>query len=254
MVEHKFDNARLSEILKAVSDPTRRSILTSLAQEGPTRVTDLAAYYKMSLNSVSKHIKVLEAAGLVNRRTEGRIHWITADLEPARLIDDWFGELRSIWEMRLERLDAVMQENATMDELELTVRRTINAPRQKVFEAWLDPKTLARFMLPAEGMPEPRVETDPKEGGAFTIVMVAGGEEVPHNGIYKTIDRHSRLVFTWESPFSVKGSTVILDFAAAGKNATDVTLRHVKFPSEESRANHENGWTRILAKLDELVA
>ena len=100
----------LSEILKATSDPTRRSILTTLVQEGPTRVTDLAAYYDMSLNSVSKHIKVLETAGLVTRKTTGRVHLIHAELGPVSLIDGWFKQLRSTWELRLEKLDALLNE------------------------------------------------------------------------------------------------------------------------------------------------
>ena len=67
MVEYKSED-QLSEVLKATSDTTRRAILTTLVQEGPSRVTDLAAYFDMSLNAVSKHIKVLEAAGLVDRK------------------------------------------------------------------------------------------------------------------------------------------------------------------------------------------
>ncbi len=94
MVEQ--NHARLSDVLKAASDPTRRSILTLLAQEGPTRVTDLADHYDMSLNSVSKHIKVLEKAELVTRRTIGRVHLIEANLEPVNEIDNWFNQLRSI--------------------------------------------------------------------------------------------------------------------------------------------------------------
>jgi DNA-binding transcriptional ArsR family regulator len=100
---------RLSEILKAVGDTTRRSILTTLVQEGASRVTDLAVRYDMSLNSVSKHIKVLERTGLVTRRTIGRVHLIEANLEPAREIDRWFANLRSIWDLRLEQLDHVLQ-------------------------------------------------------------------------------------------------------------------------------------------------
>lgn len=110
MVERRFDDDRLSDILKATSDPTRRSILTTLVQEGPTRVTDLAAYFDMSLNSVSKHIKVLEASGLVSRKTIGRTHIISAEMAPVSLIDTWFSDLRSTWEKRLERLDAVLKE------------------------------------------------------------------------------------------------------------------------------------------------
>ena len=99
---------QLSDILKAASDPTRRRILTLLAQNGPTRVTDLHAHFEMSLNSVSKHIKVLEGAGLVRRRTEWRDHLIEVEMERLRLVDEWFAQLRSIWALRLEALDDIV--------------------------------------------------------------------------------------------------------------------------------------------------
>jgi len=111
MVEQNKDQ-RLSEILKATSDPTRRAILTLLVQQGTLRVTDLAACFEMSLNSVSKHIKVLEKAELVRRQTKWREHLIEADLEPIREIDAWFSQLRSIWDMRLEALDNAMQKGS----------------------------------------------------------------------------------------------------------------------------------------------
>ena len=113
MAEQEIDTERLSKVLKAVSDPTRRSILTKLVQEGHIRVTDIAAYFDMSLNSVSKHIKVLEAAGLVNRQTAGRIHFISANMGPVSLIDDWFRNLRSIWDIRLETLDNILEEDSS---------------------------------------------------------------------------------------------------------------------------------------------
>ncbi len=110
------DPDHLSEILKAAGDPTRRSLLTSLAQEGPTRVTDLADRYELSLNAVSKHIKVLEKAGLVTRRTMGRTHLIEIDLGPLHVADGWFKDLRSIWELRLERLAEALAQGDKSDE------------------------------------------------------------------------------------------------------------------------------------------
>ena len=136
-----------------------------------------------------------------------------------------------------------------MTELSLNVSRTINAPVEALFNAWLDPEMLARFMLPGDGMSVPKAETDPVEGGRFDIIMQAGEQEIPHAGTYKKIDRHSQLVFTWESPFSTDGSTVTLDFKPVD-GGTEVNLNHVKFPNEESRDNHEGGWAAILAKLD----
>jgi len=98
----------LSHILKAVGDVTRRYILTLLVQEGASRVTALAAHFDMSLNSVSKHIKVLEEAGLVTRKTLGREHFIAAELEPVREVENWFAELKSVWELRLTALEDVL--------------------------------------------------------------------------------------------------------------------------------------------------
>jgi DNA-binding transcriptional ArsR family regulator len=111
MVER--DDDPLTDILKAASDPTRRAILTLLAQHGPTRVTELAARFEISLNAVSKHIKVLEAAGLVSRRTLWREHLIEVRLERLAEIDKWFADLRSIWALRLDALDKLFTEGET---------------------------------------------------------------------------------------------------------------------------------------------
>jgi DNA-binding transcriptional ArsR family regulator len=107
MVERP-DSLRLTAILKAASDPTRRDILTLLAQHGPLRVTEIAARFDMSLNAVSKHIKVLEGAGLVSRKTFWREHLIEVQMGPLGEIDRWFAGLRSIWDLRLEALDALL--------------------------------------------------------------------------------------------------------------------------------------------------
>jgi DNA-binding transcriptional ArsR family regulator len=115
MVEH-LDDKILTKLLKAVSDTTRRSLLTRLCQQGPSRVTDLADYYDMSLNGISKHIKVLEQAGLVTRKTIGRTHWIETNLKGVGLIENWLKELKSIWELRLEKLDEIIKNGGTQND------------------------------------------------------------------------------------------------------------------------------------------
>lgn len=107
-----IDESPLTLILKAASDPTRRSILTHLAQEGPSRVTEIASRFDMSLNAVSKHIMVLERAGLVSRRTQWREHLIEVQMAPLAEIDRWFAGLRSIWALRLDALDAALAQDA----------------------------------------------------------------------------------------------------------------------------------------------
>jgi DNA-binding transcriptional ArsR family regulator len=107
MVEY-MNEERLSRLLKAVSDTTRRALLTQLCQQGASRVTDLATHYDMSLNAISKHIKVLEGAGLVKRTTIGRTHLIEAELNEVELLSDWFGSLKSIWQTSLDKLDDIL--------------------------------------------------------------------------------------------------------------------------------------------------
>lgn len=112
MVEYmNTDEKQLSAILKAASDPTRRKLLTTLVQQGPSRVTDLADYFAMSLNAVSKHIKVLESAGLATRTTVGRVHLIEAQLDCLQQVDHWFKNLRSIWDLRLDKLEELLENN-----------------------------------------------------------------------------------------------------------------------------------------------
>ncbi len=108
MVDYK--NKRLTEIFKAMGDETRRRLLTQLCQQGATRVTELAKHYDMSLNAISKHIKVLEKAELINRTTIGRIHLIEANLTNVSLVEDWFKQLKSIWKLRLDKLEEIIGE------------------------------------------------------------------------------------------------------------------------------------------------
>lgn len=140
-----------------------------------------------------------------------------------------------------------------MSEFETTVKRIIPAPRETVFEAWLDPKALARFMVPEPGMTVPRAETDPRVGGRYLIVMQAGEQEIPHQGEYKVIDRHDRLQFTWTSPYTTHDQLVTLTFVALSEGETELTLHHHGFDSEESRDNHEKGWGAILEALSRTV-
>ena len=115
MVEYENDKI-LTQLLKAVGDTTRRCLLTQLCQQGASRVTDLADHYDMSLNAISKHLKVLEKAGLVSRKTIGRTHWIEANLKRVGLAENWFKELKSIWELRLEKLDEIMKNGGTQND------------------------------------------------------------------------------------------------------------------------------------------
>lgn len=140
------------------------------------------------------------------------------------------------------------------DQLELSLTKIIPAPRKVVFEAWLDPEALAKFMRPGEGMTVPKAESDARVGGNFLIVMKAGDKEMPHHGEYKVIDKYERLVFTWLSDHSIPGSTVTLSFKELGPSETELTLHHVGFANQESCEQHTGGWAAIVARLGTTVS
>ena len=138
-----------------------------------------------------------------------------------------------------------------MTDLKVELTQRVNAPINKVFDAWLNAEMLSKFMTPIRDMPKPRVECEGQQGGRFTVYMMINGQEVPHSGEYLEVERPHKLVFTWESPCSTDGSTVTLNLKSIDENSTDVELIHVKFTDEETRSNHEGGWSTILAVLNE---
>ena len=95
----------LDRVFAAVSDPTRRAILARLA-ESDSRVTDVARAFPISLNSTSKHIRVLEGAGLVRRSVRGREHILTLDAAPLAEAARWIEHYRAFWNEQLASLDA----------------------------------------------------------------------------------------------------------------------------------------------------
>lgn len=105
MVE--YSEARLSETFTALADPTRRAILARL-REGSLRVTEIAAPFDMSLNAVSKHLKLLEKARLVRREVRGREHHCSLDAGPLFEAAQWTGSYRDFWEERLDALEQLL--------------------------------------------------------------------------------------------------------------------------------------------------
>lgn len=97
----------LNQTLMALADPTRRAILQRLSR-GEARVTELALPFAMSLNAVSKHIRVLEGARLVRRRRAGREHLLSINPEPLDEAAAWIERQRARWTARLDTLEALL--------------------------------------------------------------------------------------------------------------------------------------------------
>jgi DNA-binding transcriptional ArsR family regulator len=100
--------SELDDTLLALADPTRRAILQRLSH-GEARVTDLARPFSMSLNSVSKHIRMLERARLVRRRRAGREHLLSLNPRPLDEAAAWMEAQRAAWTARLDALDAMLR-------------------------------------------------------------------------------------------------------------------------------------------------
>ena len=105
---------QLDQTFLAIADPTRRAILARL-REGEARVTELAEPFDMSLNGVSKHVRILERAGLVQRRVEGRVHHISFDGRPLAEAASWIETQRRFWEDRLDGLERFLTQQPDND-------------------------------------------------------------------------------------------------------------------------------------------
>jgi DNA-binding transcriptional ArsR family regulator len=107
--------ASLDQTMAALADPTRRAILRRLARS-EARVTELARPFAISLNSVSKHIRMLERARLVRRRRAGREHILSFDAAPLGEAAAWIEEQRAFWSIRLDALERELSMPETMPE------------------------------------------------------------------------------------------------------------------------------------------
>src|SRR6516165_6969481 len=105
----KYSTETLNRTFAALADPTRRRILAHLAY-GDQRVTHLARPYSMSLPAVSKHLRVLERAGLLRRRRCGGVHVMQLEAKPLKQAAQWVEEYRKFWEGSLDRLAAYLEE------------------------------------------------------------------------------------------------------------------------------------------------
>ncbi|HMF95966.1 MAG TPA: SRPBCC family protein [Vicinamibacterales bacterium] len=129
---------------------------------------------------------------------------------------------------------------------------TIRAPRERVFDAWLDPDRLARFLC-AGATHVARIEVDAREGGQFHVVMASDRGEYDHRGQYVEIARPERLRFTWASAATNGVATDVTVSFEEIDQGTRVTLVHIGLPLDAA-TEYRNGWQSILRKCrDELL-
>jgi uncharacterized protein YndB with AHSA1/START domain len=143
------------------------------------------------------------------------------------------------------------------------VTRRINAPTDRVFDAWLTPSTAARFLFATRTGNIMHCDIDPAVGGGFLVTdrrPVADGVEsfyeAQHRGTYVEIERPHRLVFDFTVDPMHEPSRVTLDFVPMGVSICDVVLTHELGEGEAARSNArrtEQGWARMLEQLDKVL-
>jgi uncharacterized protein YndB with AHSA1/START domain len=137
--------------------------------------------------------------------------------------------------------------------------RRLNAPPERVFDAWLDQEKAKKWILgPSPADELTRIVIEPRVGGAFSLAVVRNGQEIDHVGSYVEIDRPRRLAFTWTAvlgrdasgvrPATPRNGTLVtLDFAPAGAG-TELRLTHESVP-EDVALRTEDAWSKIIQAL-----
>jgi uncharacterized protein YndB with AHSA1/START domain len=128
------------------------------------------------------------------------------------------------------------------------VTRRFEIPPERVFDAWLDPARVGKWLFATESGQMVRIEIDPRVGGSFTIVERRDGEDVEHTGEYLEIERPRRLAFTFRVPkYSQEQSQVRVDIVPM-ESGCELTLTHENvLPDYRDRT--ESGWGRLLSGL-----
>ena len=131
----------------------------------------------------------------------------------------------------------------------IVVRRTIPATVDELFDAWLDPESLAQWMLPGDHRRN-TVSVDARVGGAFEIVMHHQDSSKRHYGEYRDIERNKKLVFTWHSDATQHTETLVTVEFHVASDRTEIVLTHERMPDHAAGLGHTRGWTRGLELLE----
>lgn len=199
-------NKNLDEVFGSLSDPTRRDMLQRLLG-GEMSVNQLAQAYDMSLPAVSKHVKVLEAAGLVTRERRGRQHFVTFSAQNFRDATDHLLYYEAVLQKRLDSLDAYIEKGRTNvqtlqsskkppKQQTISVSHIFNASRQRVWDAYVEPEEIMHWWGGSTRRPK-SCYNDVRVGGIWRFAIpVADGKEYIMSGMYREVELTKRLVYT----------------------------------------------------------
>ena len=252
----------LSATLAALADPTRRALLARLA-DGEATVNELAEPFPITLQAISKHLKVLEGAGLISRGRAAQTRPCRLNAAPLAQAAGWLEAYRPFWDSSFDRLDDHLRESptegkeamtntATSTDNDLRITRVCDAPRELVYAAWTEPEQIAAWMGPV-GFTAHSVTGDPVPGGHFrSAIHNEQYGDVWSSGSYREVVAPERLVFTWgwEEPAGTPGLQTLVTITFTERDGkTEMTFLQQGLADAESRDGHEGGWTESFEKL-----
>lgn len=138
------------------------------------------------------------------------------------------------------------------DDSTLTVKRIIDADPETLWEALTNQNIMQKWFYAAGEGWSASVENNPSPGGSFHIDMISPKDTYSHEGTYKELVPHEKIVFSWNSQ-AVTDTLVTITLKEV-ETGTEVKLEHEFMPNEEMKKNHTQGWTQILTNLEDVVA
>lgn len=133
------------------------------------------------------------------------------------------------------------------------VRRRLKAAAEQIFDLWIKPELMVRWMSPFPGAVVCTASCDPRPGGAFSLVMRSEDASREVSGTYVQIDRPHKLVFTWVGPLTKNVETLVTVELHPRGDETDLVLTHERLPTPAIYEGHTKGWGMILDHLAEVV-
>ena len=254
---------QLSETFAALADPTRRAILARLA-EGEASVNELAEPFEISLPAVSRHLRVLEQAGLISRSRAAQSRPCKLEIETMKQARDWLETYKRFWTAGFDRMDDMlkdiqakraiaMTETDDVATEDLTIVRTFDAPRALVFEMWTNPEYTLRWMGPRD-YPATLFEQDVRVGGNWRGCLSAADDpdrKLWQGGRYLEIVPPEKLVFTFAWADGPETVVTVLLTEEAGR--TRMVFHQTPFRTSSSRDGHGHGWNSAFDRMVDLL-
>jgi uncharacterized protein YndB with AHSA1/START domain/DNA-binding transcriptional ArsR family regulator len=231
---------QLSRTFAALADPTRRAMLARLSQ-GEATVGQLAEPFELGFAAISKHLGVLETAGLVSRGRDGQYRPAQLDARPLAAASTWIGDYARFW------ADSFDTMGSYLDTLQRTITRTFDAPIELVYSMFTTPEHFA-FWFGTEGTPVDDVVMDVRVGGAWSAVMrVPEGPTINWAGEYTEVAPFGRLAFTLtDQPDSPAGEPVTVDLVEVD-GGTEMTFEQLEMTRQGYTAFFKSMATRLAS-------